>query len=208
MDALGVISKLNDLHGPIVQLLTSAMKAQKAVESLRVMDSIQLRILAPVGEVELPPKQQKTNRTPPPITSKAENALSEKMDELIMLARQIADRIAPAATEKIKISLVGKRVWFDDAKSTIFINTTACPLPPAKSEDYLARAMFNRPVAEPVDWSIIHQEMTGNSEVIGSKIDQKSLRDTMGRLNERIKEVVCTDDRLLSWKNKSICRNF
>ena len=47
-----------------------------------------------------------------------------------------------------------------------------------------------------------------NEEESGDKKDQKSVRDTMNRLNNRIKEVIGTDDALLSWKNKSICRNF
>lgn len=108
----------------------------------------------------------------------------------------------------IKISLAEKIIIFDETKPAILINEKVCPLPPAKNEDYFAKAMFRRPVGEFVDWSIIHQEITGKSESIGDKTDQRMVRDTMDRLNNRIQELLNTDDELFSWENKSIKRNY
>jgi hypothetical protein len=68
--------------------------------------------------------------------------------------------------------------------------------------------MFARPIGEFVDWSIAHEEMTGTNTVIGSETDRKRVKDTVNRLNKRVQEVIGTNDKLLSWKNKSICRNF
>ena len=68
--------------------------------------------------------------------------------------------------------------------------------------------MFSRPVGEFVDWSIIHQEMTGVAEGVGDEKDKKAVRDTMDRLNKRVQEVIGTDDELLGWENKSIRRNY
>ncbi len=109
---------------------------------------------------------------------------------------------------KIALSLKDRKVEFDDAKPAIVVDGKSCPLPPAKNEDYLARALFRRPVGEYVDWSTIYGENTGSKEVIGDKNDMKSVRDTMNRLNKRIKEIIGTKDDLLSWENKSIKRNY
>lgn len=101
-----------------------------------------------------------------------------------------------------------KDVVFDESQPAIFIGDKKCSLPPAKNEEYLAKVMFARPTGEFVDWSIIYKEMTGTEAVIGSGQDSKSVRDTMNRLNKRVQEVIGTNDKLLSWKNKSVCRNF
>ena len=110
--------------------------------------------------------------------------------------------------------LKGKAVEFDETGPSIIISSKACPLPPAKNEEYLAKVMFVRRLGEYVDWSIIYREMSGfdsgmkSDEEIGSKENEKSVRDTMDRLNKRIMDFVPTSDELFSWKNKSICRNY
>lgn len=107
----------------------------------------------------------------------------------------------------VKISLAQKIIKFDEAKPAILIDKKICPLPPAKNEDYFSKAMFSRPIGEFVDWSTIYQEMTG-TETIPDKNKERSVRDTMDRLNERIQEVISTGDQLFSWENRSIRRNY
>lgn len=115
---------------------------------------------------------------------------------------------ATDAKPPIKSSLKIKTVVFDEAQSAILVDGKVCPLPPAKNEEYLAKAMFSRPIGEFVDWSIVHKEITGATAVIGSEKDKKSVRDTMDRLNKRLQTIIGTSDQLLRWQNKSICRNF
>ncbi len=110
--------------------------------------------------------------------------------------------------EKELDSLKGKTVEFDDTKPEIIVNGKTCSLPPAKNEDYLAKAMFSREIGEFVDWSIIYKEMTGSNAVIGQLKDQKTVRDAVNRLNKRIKGIFGVGDKLLDWENKSIRRNF
>lgn len=108
-------------------------------------------------------------------------------------------------------SLKGKEVEFDENLPAILIDDKAYPLPPSKNEDYFARVMFRHRIGEFVDWSLIYATMAG---VDGQRVDveneknKKMVRDTMNRLNKRIKELADTEDDLFSWKNKSVCRNF
>jgi len=106
------------------------------------------------------------------------------------------------------ISLKNKKVEFDEVTSTIIVNGKKCPLPAAKNEEYLARAMFSREVGESIDWSIIYKEMSGSEATIGSAKNKKTLVDTVNRLNNRIKEIIGTEDKLISCNNKNVKRNY
>lgn len=110
-----------------------------------------------------------------------------------------------------KISLSGKNITFNDGSSTIFVGKSSCQLPFAKNEHCFARVMITRhPVGEFVDWSDIYKEITGDEpdSIEDIKKNQKMVRDTMDRLNNRIKATFNTDDELLSWENRSIKRNY
>ena len=120
---------------------------------------------------------------------------------------KIKGETSKSVKQKGAISLKGRKVSYDESKSTIFVDNKACPLPPAKNEDYLARAMFKRLIDEPVDWSIIYEEMSGD-EAKNSEINRKSVRDTMDRLNKRVKKIIGTNDELLTWENKTLKRKF
>lgn len=111
--------------------------------------------------------------------------------------------------QKKKNTLKDKTIEFDEALPAILVNGKPCALPPAKNEACLSRVMFGRRIGEFVDWSVIYNEMTGiDKDVIGDENNKKSVRDTMSRLNKRVREIIGTDDELLSWGNKSIKRNY
>ena len=204
IEQLGIGKSLEQLREPIERLNVSA------TEMVRVVDSVQISLVPPVGEVVLPPPKRRGEVPTPALTISDDGAtLLAQVKELVGIVRKIEQKLPELAqTSMIKISLTGTGVQFDDTKPAILVGARACPLPPAKNEEYLARAMFSRPVGEFVDWSIIHQEMTGVAEVVGDEKDKKAVRDTMDRLNKRVQEVIGTDDELLGWENKSIRRNY
>lgn len=102
IDQFGVIPKLNDLHDPIVQLATSAIEAQRAVQSfkvadtIKVIDSVKLEIVPPtVGEVVLPPpRKQKAEPTPSPSNADVVvlQTISDQLSELIGIARDMSQK--------------------------------------------------------------------------------------------------------------------
>jgi len=108
---------------------------------------------------------------------------------------------------KQKVRLISQKVEFDDDTTTINIEKHKIPLPAFKNEHYFCREMFQYKVEEPVDWSIVCQRMDASKE-IPDKGKMKPLQDTMYRVNNRVKEIIGTDDDLFSWENKSIKRNF
>lgn len=118
-----------------------------------------------------------------------------------------SEKTAPDIKLK-KIKLNSASVIFNDEKAMLAIGKQICSLPPFKNEHYFCRAMFSRPVKEPVDWSLIYQEMTGGHEEMPDPKNKRTVQDTMYALNNRIKEVANTDDALFTWENKSIKRNF
>jgi len=65
---------------------------------------------------------------------------------------------------KNKISLSG--IKFNDNETELCVNTCSeikkCKIPPFKNEHYFCRAMFKYPPKEPVDWSLIGNEILGS----------------------------------------------
>ena len=103
-----------------------------------------------------------------------------------------------------------EKIKFIDTEAAIVAGTHRCNLPPNKNEHYLCRAMFARKINEPVDWSIIFEEITGSemgAEGL-SEPEKKSIRDTMFLLNERIKSCFNTKRRFLKRRSGTIIRNF
>lgn len=110
-----------------------------------------------------------------------------------------------------EVVILKKGVKFDDNKATISIGNTKCQLPPHKNEHFFCRAMFQCPVNEFVDWSIIYENMDKINEFNnkeGANKEKRSVQDTMYALNNRVKEVFNTNNNLFTWKNKSIKRNY
>ncbi len=109
-----------------------------------------------------------------------------------------------------KINLSGNTILFDDDKAKIIIGNKECQLPAYKNEHYFCRAIWQHPVNEFVDWSIVFENMdkTLNSNKKGTEKDKRSVQDTLYAVNKRIKDVIHTEDDLFAWKEKSIKRNY
>ncbi len=105
-----------------------------------------------------------------------------------------------------KVSLADQTVAFDNDNAVLFVGTMRCPLPMLKYEHYFARAMWQRPMGEPVSWDIVVEEVA--CEIGREDLKEKAVMDTMYRLNNRIKDVVHTDDDLFSRKDQHIIRNY
>lgn len=106
-----------------------------------------------------------------------------------------------------KVSLEGKVISLDDNKAIILADEKRCSLPPYRNEHFFCRVAFEYPSREPVDWSIIYQKMT-HKEPEETEQNLRTVRDTMYRVNKRIKEVINTEDELFKWRNKSITRQY
>jgi len=147
-------------------------------------------------------------------TLKERNKEDEKILEKSM--EKFKGKIQEAISDKQReeeIKQIDKKVTFDDEKATIEIGEQKCPLPPYKNEHYFCRAAFEHPVNEPVDWSIIYERMTGYYEAYYGKPpvirrNWRSVYDTMRAVNERIKEVINTNDNLFTWQEKTLKRNY
>lgn len=106
-----------------------------------------------------------------------------------------------------KINLKSKKVVFDNDKSMLSIDNIKIELPPFKNEYDFCKEMFNSPINEPIDWSIIYEKITG--DLINEKSTKiRTVRDTMYRINNRIKKEINTNDNLFEWKQKTITRKF
>lgn len=112
------------------------------------------------------------------------------------------------------IKLKSQRIEFDDDKATIKIGKQNVALPPYKNEHYFCQAVFEYKSKEPISWDIIFDKMTGHSTISGGKKPEpvrenwQKVNDTMKRINNRIKEVINTDDDLFSWSEKMVIRNY
>jgi len=103
---------------------------------------------------------------------------------------------------------LGKVKFIYTGKPKIQMNDLECLIPIEENEFYLCKVLFNSryKIGTPVYWDIIFKEMTGNSEI--GKKHQRSVYDTMRRLNARIMKDFKTNDKLFTWENKTITRNF
>lgn len=132
---------------------------------------------------------------------------SEDEERLLTEKQSLKDNNKSNNAEK-QISLKTASVTFNDEKSSIETDSRICSLPPFQNEHFFCRAMFKHKIDEPIDWSLIYQEMTGSEESIGDNKNKRTVQDTMYAINNRIKADFNTSDNLFSWKNKSIKRNF
>jgi hypothetical protein len=107
-----------------------------------------------------------------------------------------------------------RKVEFDDSRGIIKIGQLEIMLPPYKNEYYFCLVMFEHKVKEPVSWDIIYDRMTGNS-VNGGGIKPDPIRknwqkvnDAMKRVNNRIRSKFNNNDKLFSWGEKTVIRNY
>lgn len=138
-------------------------------------------------------------------TSKSNNILKVEITGMPEL------KIKPISEDPIKqiskIKLATSKVSFDDNEPKIIAGKAECILPPFKNEHYFCRSMFKHLPKEFIDWSIIYTEMCGNEPNDHSK-NKRAVQDTMYAVNNRIKEILPTDDDLFTWKEKSVVRNY
>lgn len=80
-----------------------------------------------------------------------------------------------------------------------------CQIPPNINEDYIAIVMFKKKKGEPIDWSIIYEELSGDEPM-----DDKSrtIYDAMNALNKRIMEHFDTDEKMFEWQRKNVIRKY
>lgn len=115
--------------------------------------------------------------------------------------------------ENIKTSLALQRIIFNDNRAMITAGDMKCQLPPYKNEHFLCRAMFQFPPKEFIDWSIIYEKMeniklTDEAKSDSKNKDKRAIQDAVYAINDRIKDVFNTNDKLFTWKEKSIARNY
>jgi len=113
-----------------------------------------------------------------------------------------------------KIKLKSQTIEFNDDEAIIKIGKQNVALPAYKNEHYFCQAVFEYKPKEPISWDIIFDKMTGHSTISGGKKPEpirknwQKVNDTMKRVNNRIKEVINTDDDLFSWSEKNVIRSY
>lgn len=107
-----------------------------------------------------------------------------------------------------EISLRSKKVVYDKGKSVLMVGNRKCDIPPATCEARLYTYFFDKNIGELVDWSEAYEEMESRIDYDGSEKDKKRLKDVISRANRRVMENIKTQDRLFSWSNNQIKRNF
>ena len=113
------------------------------------------------------------------------------------------------ARSKTTIKLKDLTIDFVDSESVIILGGERCTLPPDGNELFLSRVMFAQPINTPIDWSIVYKEITGNdSSSQGKEKEKRVVWDTGRLVNRRISNFTGTEDKLFSWHDKSIIRNF
>lgn len=158
--------------------------------------------------------------------SEKESNLSDdekKLEEIsLMILNKRTDKNKPKKDKVRKMEILHKyedkkttksydlnnaNVSFDDSKATIHIDELEIPLPEYAKEHYLARSIFKRRVGEPIDWSIVYQEMQAkNTDDLPDANNWRYVYDACNDINKRIREVTKTKQKLFEWSNKTIKR--
>ncbi len=140
-----------------------------------------------------------------------EDIYAETRDNIITLSNiydaaiRLEDFIGSSARSKL---IQIEKVSFNDDTGCLIVNDlTDVAMPPFENEHDLCRAMFKRPVNEPIDWSIIFEEITGN-EIQDNRKDAKMILDTCNRINKRIGSILGGEIKLFLWKKQTIKRLY
>ena len=117
-----------------------------------------------------------------------------------------------ASTGPAKTSLVSKRIIFSNEKGLLSFDGRKCTFPPYKNEHCLCRVMFEHPVGQPVDSSVISLEVFGDdapeNDPRRREAKLRAIKDTVYAVNRRVRIAFNTNDNLLSWKGRTVTRNF
>jgi len=126
------------------------------------------------------------------------------------------DRLKPRYQE-VKLpnkpaGLKGQVVSYDDKEIAVKVGNFGVLLPASKNEQFFCRAMFKYPASQPVDWTIVYQEITGLEPSFDNKKqmqrNKRTVQDTMYRVNNRIKEDLDINDNLFVWDEKTVKRLY
>lgn len=123
--------------------------------------------------------------------------------KILKLLKQIEQKEKEDAGEEIP----NAKLEFNDNEATLKYGNKTCKLPPFKNEHFFCRAIFEYPKNEPVDWSLIYEEMTGY-QFIKKDVTEKDSRmvyDTLEALNKRTEELLGIKN-LFIWRKKTIKR--
>ena len=108
------------------------------------------------------------------------------------------------------ISLADQSISYDSKKSAVLVVEHKVFLPIDKNEDNLCQVMFKHQVEEKVDWVDVFIRIKGLEPSFESKKimtkNKTCIRDTVHRLNKRIKQALNTEDDLFEWDNKHVRR--
>jgi hypothetical protein len=121
--------------------------------------------------------------------------------------REIRDELTNKKQPEKKTSL--KKIEFIDKEAILKIGNRKCQLPPAENEHYLCQVMFRKKKDEFIDWSVIHEEITGDENLKDDyEKNKRVIYDTQRAVNARLKKDLGTDDDLFTWKDKTLKRNY
>lgn len=112
-----------------------------------------------------------------------------------------------------RIILKDLEIKYNDNGANLEIGDTVCQLPPYKNEHYFCRAIFSYDVNKPVDWSEIYEAITGYYEKYYGKPQKvkenwRIVYDAMEAVNKRVQKVIKTNDKLFTWQEKTVKRNY
>ncbi len=109
------------------------------------------------------------------------------------------------------IHLAECEIRFSDSQHAIFIDDRKCEMSPDKNEYALCKIMFSNeyPLGIAVDWDILYEKITGNVvEVQPPESQIHTVRQTVIRLNNRIKNETGTEEKLFTWAKLTVTRNY
>jgi hypothetical protein len=103
----------------------------------------------------------------------------------------------------------GEHVTFDDDTATISLGSKSVQLPPYKLEHLMCQVMFKYRLNEPVDTSIVFEEMQETLGGDGSWNDaaKRQIKDAVIRINKRVEEGLDIP-QLLRLEQKTVKRTF
>ena len=167
------------------------LEADKLIDGLSKIGAIlHKRIAFAPNRIQSSPPKQAT-------FSSAENST---YNIPVFLLRVNEERLREVLNENLESS-------FEDKKAVIRIGKQTISLPPSTNEHCLCRVMFEHPIDEPIDWSVIYEEMTGNNALEDTrKIKWRMVYDAAEAVNGKVKEKV--GSALFSWKEKTVRRLY
>jgi hypothetical protein len=125
--------------------------------------------------------------------------------------KDMSDRITKLekkqASKHNKKSLSEVKINFDDDGALLIIGDTQIQLRPHTNQSCFCKVLFDSKVGKFIGWDLIYEEITGN-EPDDIERNQKTVMDTMYKLNTKITEKTGRKGHVFTRDNKSIKRNY